>query len=184
MNIDRLRRQMLAALMAASFGAQAVAAEPGKSLTLLEVMKNTVAPKTQVIWDITNAAQDDLGNVTAKALKEGDWARIANAARETNQAVRILLTQPRIIAAPPGKKIHDEGTPGAFGAQQVQRAIDANPAAFAAFSKKLQAAMDGIVAATEARDASKLGSIAGDLDGICEACHKVFWYPQQASPHK
>ena len=184
MNTDRLRRQMLAALMAASVGAQAAAAEPGKSLTLFEAMKDTVVPKSQVIWDITNAAQDDMGNVTAKALKEGDWTRIAGAARETSEAVRNLLTQPRVVAAPPGKKIQGEGTPGAFGAQEVQRTIDANPAAFVAFSKKLLAAMDGIVAATKARDASKVGSIAGDLDGICEACHKVFWYPQQASPHK
>jgi hypothetical protein len=184
MNIDRLRRQALTALMAASLGAHAAAAEPGKSLTVFEAMKATVAPQSQVIWDITNAAQDDVGNVTAQALKDGDWTRIANAARETSQAVRNLLSQPRVLAAPPGKKIQGEGTPGAFGAQEVQRTIDANPAAFAAFSKRLLTAMDSIVAATKARDASKVGSIAGDLDGICESCHKVFWYPQQASPHK
>jgi hypothetical protein len=183
MNIDRLRRT-LTTLIAVSLGAHAAAAEPGKSLTLLEAMKGTVAPKSQVIWDITNAAQDDLGNVTAKALKAGDWGRIADAAGDTSQAVRNLLTQPRVVAAPPGKKIQGEGTPGAFGAAEVQRTIDANPAAFVAFSKQLLTAMDGIVAATKARDAVKVGSIASDLDGICEACHKVFWYPQQVSPHK
>ena len=170
--------------MAASFGAQVAAAEPGKSLTLFEAMKDTVVPKTQVIWDITNAAQDDMGNVTANALKSGDWSKIASAARESSQAVRNLLAQPRVIAAPPGKKIQGEGTPGAFGAREVQKTIDANPAAFAAFSKQLLAAMDGIVAATKARDAPRVGSLAGDLDEICEACHKVFWYPQQAPPKK
>jgi Cytochrome C' len=184
MKIDTLHRRIVATLMAASFGAHAAAAEPGKSLTVFEAMKDTVVPKSQVIWDITNAAQDDVGNVTAQALKDGDWTRIANAARATSEAVRNLLSQPRAVAAPPGKKIQGEGTPGAFGAGDVQRTIDANPAAFAAFSRKLLTAMDSIVAATQARDASKVGSIAGDLDGICEACHKVFWYPHQASPHK
>jgi len=184
MNFYNVRKQMCAALIAASVCALATAADPAKSLTLFEAMKDTVVPKTQVIWDITNAAQDDVGNVSAKALKAGDWAKIASAAQATSGAMRSLLAQQRVIAAPPGKKIQGEGTPGAFGAREVQKTIDASPAAFAAFSKQLLAAMDGIVAATKARDAAKVGSVAGELDGICEACHKVFWYPQQAPPHK
>jgi hypothetical protein len=175
-----VHKQLLAGLLAASLGAQAVAAEPGKSLTLFDAMKDTVVPKTQVIWDITNAAQDDMGNVTADALKAGDWAKISGAARESSRAVRNLLAQPRVVTAPPGIKIQGEGAPGAFGAREVQQTIDANPAAFVAFEKQLLAAMNGIVTATKARDAEKVGSLAGELDGICEACHKVFWYPQQA----
>ena len=73
MNIDKLRKPILIALMAASLGALAAAAQADKPLTLFEAMKDTVVPKTQVIWDITNAAQDDVGNVTAGALKAGDW---------------------------------------------------------------------------------------------------------------
>jgi hypothetical protein len=185
MNTHNLRRQMLATLLVASFGALAAATEPGKPLTLFEAMKDTVVPKSQVIWDITNAAQDDTGNVTAKALKAGDWAKIASAARESSQAVRSLLAQSRVVAAPPGRKIQGEGTPGAFGAREVQQTIDANPAAFAAFAKQLLAATDGMVAATKAHDAPRIGTLAGDLDEICEACHKVFWYPKQAPPpHK
>jgi hypothetical protein len=184
MKFETLGRQILAALIVASFAAQAAAAQPGKSLTLFEAMKNTVVPQSQVVWDITNAAQDDEGNVTAQALKAGDWARLASAARATSGAMQNLLAQPRVIAAPPGRKIQGEGTPGAFGAREVQQTIDANPAAFAAFAKQLLAAMDGIVAATTARNAVKVGSIAGELDEICETCHKVYWYPKQAPPHK
>jgi cytochrome c556 len=184
MHLRNLVRWPVVALIAAAIAAQVGAAEPVKSLTLFEAMKDTVVPKTQVIWDITNAAQDDMGNVTAKALKPGDWTKIANAAQESGQAMRKLLAQHRVIAAPNGKKIQGEGAPGAFGAGEVQQTIDANPTAFAAFGKQLLTAMDGIVAATKARNAVKVGSIAGDLDGICEACHKVFWYPSQSPPKK
>ena len=184
MNIDTLRRPLLAALLAVSCGALAAAAAPSKPLTLFEAMKDTVVPKTQIIWDITNAAQDDTGNVTAQALKAGDWGKIASAARESSEALHNLLAQSRVLAAPPGRKIQGEGTPGAFGAHEVQQTIDANPAAFAAFAKQLQTTMDGMVAATKAHDAPKVGTLAGDLDEICEACHKVFWYPKQAAPRK
>jgi hypothetical protein len=184
MNIEKLRRPVFAALLAVSCGALIAAAALAKPLTLLEAMKDTVVPKSQVIWDVTNAAQDDTGNVTAKALKAGDWAKIASAAHESSEAMRNLLAQPRVLAAPPGRKIQGEGTPGAFGAREVQQTIDANPAAFAAFAKQLQTTMDGMVAATKARDAPKVGTLAGDLDEICEACHKVFWYPKQAAPRK
>jgi len=181
MNLKNNCRPVLAGLLLASLWAPAWAADPGKSLTLFEAMKGTVAPQTQVIWDITNAAQDDIGNVKAGALKPADWAKIARAARDSNRAVRNLLAQPRVIAAPPGKKIQDEGTAGAFGAREVQQTIDANPAAFAAFANQLVGAMNGIVAASKTQDAAKVGSLAGQLDGLCEACHKAFWYPQQAA---
>jgi hypothetical protein len=176
-----IRRRIFATLLFASLGAQTVAAEPGRHLTLFQAMKDIVVPKTQVIWDITNAAEDDLGNVTANALKPGDWGRIAGGARAASGALRDLLAQPRVIAAPPGRKIQSEGAPGAFGAREVQQAIDGDPAAFAVFAKQLLIAFDGINAAAKVRDAVQVGSLAGQLDGICEACHKVFWYPPQAT---
>ncbi len=181
MNLNHHCRPVLAGLLVVSLGAHSWSAETEKSLTLLEAMKVVVAPQTQVIWDITNAAQDDVGNVKADALKPGDWAKIANAARESRRALRNLLAQPRVIAAPTGKKIQDEGTAGAFGAHEVQQTIDGNPAAFAAFANQLAETMNGIVSAAGTRDAAKVGALAGQLDGVCEACHKAFWYPQQAA---
>ena len=32
--------------------------------------------------------------------------------------------------------------------------------------------------AIDKKDVKRLESIGSDLDGVCEACHVTFWYPQ------
>ena len=88
----------------------------------------------------------------------------------------------RVVVAAPGVKLDGEGNPGAFGAKQVQAAIDANPAAFRAFSQALAESMDQVVSAAKTKDAVKLFNAAGGLDEVCENCHLQFWYPGEKAP--
>lgn len=156
------------------------AADTAPAPNLHELMKNVVAVQTQVIWDTGNTAQDEQGNPDASRLKTADWARVADAATKVKSAAQTLATAPRILAAAPGQKIDGEGnTPGAFGAKDVQKAIDANPAAFRAFARQLTVSMGKIATAARSKDAATLFDVSGQLDQECEGCHKQFWYPNE-----
>lgn len=157
-------------------------AAAGKSPNLHELMKNVIAPQAQVIWDLGNNAQDDQGNLDPKKLKPADWAKFTSAATKTKQAAQTLATADHVMAAAPGQKIDGEGNPNAFGAKEVQKTIDAQPKAFAAFAQQLVVSMDKVLDGAAKHDAAKLAEVSGELDQLCESCHTQFWYPQQKAP--
>jgi len=78
-----------------------------------------------------------------------------------------------------GVKIQGEGTEGASGAAEVQKAIDADAKGFSEHAMKLTAISDEIAAAAGAHDAMKTDDAQGRLTDVCGECHKKFWYPNQ-----
>jgi cytochrome c556 len=167
-------------LVASAYAAQSAAPAPN----LHELMKNVVAIQTQVIWDVGNNAQDDAGNPDPSKMKPADWTKVATAAGKVKDALQKLATAPHVMSAAPGQKISGEGeSPGAFGAKEVQKAIDANPQAFKAFAIQLSGSMDELIAAAKAKDTRKLFDVSGRLDQECEGCHVQFWYPDEKSEH-
>jgi cytochrome c556 len=159
--------------------ASAYAGNPAPAANLHELMKNIIAPPTQVVWDIGNQAMDDEGNPDASKLKPADWTKIATAAGKVKQASQTLALADKIMAAGPGQKIEGEGNADAFGAKDVQRVLDANPKVFRAFAQQLATSMDEIIASTQTKNAKKLADVSGGIDQVCEACHMQFWYPNQ-----
>jgi cytochrome c556 len=149
------------------------------SPNLHNLMKNVIAVQAQVIWDIGNRAQDDHGDVDPKKLTAADWAKMSAAADKVKQAAQSLASAAHVAAAAAGQKLQDEGNPGAFGAADVQKVLDAQPKVLNAMAQALVNSMDQIQGAIARRDGRKVGSVSGDLDEVCEACHKVFWYPNQ-----
>ena len=162
----------------------AYAADPAPPANLHDLMKNVVAIQTQVIWDIGNNAQNDKGDPDPAKLKAADWAKVSGAADKVKDALQKLATAPKVMAAAPGQKIDGEGgTPGAFGAKEVQKAIDANPKVFKAFATALSGSMDELLTAAKAKNAQKMFDVSGRLDQECEGCHQQFWYPDEKAPH-
>src|SRR3954469_24227468 len=143
------------------------------------LMKDVVAVQTQVIWDISNAAQDDQGNPDASKMSAADWTKIIDAAGKVRQASQTLAKADHVIAAAPGVKLEGEGNEGVAGAKQVQAALDKNPAEFRTRSQALATSMEQIATAAKAKDAAKVFEVAGVLDQVCEDCHQKFWYPGQ-----
>jgi hypothetical protein len=148
-------------------------------VTLNDSMKDLVAPKTQIVWDVGNKAMNDKGEADASKLTDGDWSQIIAAGAEVSSSMKTLAGADHLKAAEPGVKIQSEGNPGAWGAADVQKAIDANPKDFKIQALKLAAALDETVAAAKARNAQSLQDGSGQIDGICEDCHKQYWYPNQ-----
>jgi hypothetical protein len=160
------------------------AADPAPAPNLHELMKNVVAVQTQVIWDVGNNAQNDKGDPDPSKLKPADWTKMTTAAGKVKDAMQTLAKADHVMAAAPGQKIDGEGgTPGAFGAKEVQKAIDANPKVLKAFATQMSASMDELLTAAKARNAQKMFDVSGRLDQECEGCHTQFWYPDEKGQH-
>ncbi len=67
------------------------------------------------------------GNVNVKAVTAADWAKLGGAAQAMKAAALSLADAPRVVVAPAGTKLQDEGAPGNATAAQIQGFIDANP---------------------------------------------------------
>ncbi|WP_180982624.1 cytochrome c [Methylocella silvestris] len=140
-------------------------------------MKDVVAPQTQIVWDVGNKAMDDKGEADASKLTDDDWKKIIDAGDAVSRRLKALAGADHLKAAQSGVKIQSEGNPGAWGAADVQKAIDADPKEFKVQAMKLAAALDATVTAAKARNAQSLQDNANQIDSICEDCHKQYWYP-------
>ena len=152
---------------------------PAQPVNLHEQMKNVVSVQAQVLWDISNRLLLTDGPATADLIPAADWDKMGVAAARMGEAARAIGNAKKLVVVQPGVKIDDEGDPGAWSGAQVQRAIDADPAQFKAHAQRLQESAATFTAAVKAHDAAKLSQVAGELDEVCEACHKQFWYPDE-----
>ncbi len=165
----------MAALAAAGIALSADAPKANVQLTML----TKVNPQGLALWEITNNAMGDDGAVSASKITKAQWAELLEIGKALEEGGRTLTTSNGIIAALPGTKLQDETNPGASKAADVQRYIDAKPAVFRSHSLELQKTGAAIIEAAKKRDAKRLDAVSSSLDGVCESCHTIFWYPQQ-----
>ena len=144
-------------------------------------MQTQVNPNALALWEATNKAQDDEGNIDPKKLDASAWSRLLEMGKAIDGGGKALATGPGVIAASPGAALQDESNAGASKAADVQRYLDAKPAEFRKHAAKLQRAGAAIAEAAAKHDFKKLSELANSLDEVCEGCHVVFWYPQQNS---
>jgi hypothetical protein len=171
-------------LLLASCGRQDAAAPtapaaPPAGPTVFEAMTATIIPQSNLIWELAGNLYDDKGELNAKQLTDAQWQQLKDAATAMGASAKAMAGASGLKAAPPGVKIQNEGTANAFGAAEVQKAMDADPQGFAEHARKLVAIADEIVAAAGAHDAKKTDEAGARLSEVCGACHAKYWYPNQ-----
>jgi hypothetical protein len=149
------------------------------AFTVYESMTGTLIPRSNLIWELAGNLYNDAGNIDAKQLTDAQWTDMKDAAIAMGAAAKSLAEMAKIKVAPDSVKLLNEGTPGSFGAVQVQAAIDADPAGFKDHALKLQAISDELIAAAGAHDGVKTDEISSRLTDVCGACHQQYWYPNQ-----
>jgi hypothetical protein len=167
-------------LLSYAMAADAPPAAPTKtaSVNLQLTMLTKVNPQGLALWDITNKAIDDEGNVDAKKISAKQWAALLDIGKSLEESGRLLATN-KVIAAEPGAKLQDEGNQGASTVKDVQRYIDTKPVLFRTHALILQKTGADVTEAATKHDAKKLGTVSSELDTVCESCHVIFWYPQE-----
>jgi hypothetical protein len=108
------------------------------NVNLQQTMLAKVNPQGLALWDITNAALDDSGNLSAAKITPANWTKLIEIGKALEEGGRILASSSGIIAAAPGAKLQDEGNAGATTAADVQHFLNAKPAVFRSHALELQ----------------------------------------------
>lgn len=173
---------LAAAAALALYGCAHKEAAPTVNASMTGVME----PKAEKIWGIASKAYNDVGDgLVAEKISEDDWKEIGEAGRALKERATLLATAPHIVVANANEPILGSQAVGqkgrlgaaweAVGAQTIQKRIDANPAGFQAKARVLVDAADGLVRASQTKDAALFYKVASGMDEVCDGCHEPFW---------
>jgi len=142
-------------------------------LDVRHAMQRQVNPAIVAIWDVTNNALGDTGELDGALVTPEQWDQIAISAAALAAAGDGMAAAPRLIAADPGNwTTSEDEVPMAH----VQESLDAAPDGYRAMASAFAQSARALEAAARARDAAQTGALVSGMDGECEACHSVYWY--------
>jgi hypothetical protein len=146
--------------------------------SLQEVMDAIVDPAADGLWDAVETTVTADGEHTRTPESDADWADV--------RRKLILLRESASLLRAAGRPVSHEAfaaeADGALNSSQIAARIRRDRAVFDAFATALGVTAQRALQAVEARDTDAMVRIGGDLDGVCEACHLHFWYPNQVIP--
>ena len=143
-----------------------------------QAMVEGVNPAALAIWDVGNNAIDDNGMPDPSQLDPMVLARLREAAQMLDSYAVLMADAPVLKAAGPdlvGGRVPE----GVASREQIQTAIDANPAGFRAYSRVMGQEAQSIIAAIESGDREAVANRVAGFDGACQACHERYWYVNQ-----
>ena len=143
-----------------------------------QAMIDGVNPAALAIWDVGNNAIDEQGQPDVSKLDVPALARLREAA-QTLGTYPELMGEARVLKASGPDLVGGRLPEGIASREQIQAAIDADPAGFRAYSKAMGAEADGILSAIQAGDRASVASRVASFDGACQSCHERYWYVNQ-----
>lgn len=141
-------------------------------------MIGSVNPAALKIWDAGNNAMDDNGMPDASRLDPATLQDVKEGATLLGEAARRLAGATELKASGPdlvGGKVPD----GVATREQIQAAIDADPAGFRSYAAAMGQQADAIVQAINADDTDAVANQLVSFDGACQSCHEKYWYVSQ-----
>lgn len=168
---------MLAACQTTSVS-PARAHDGAEVVDIRQAMVDGVNPAALGIWDVGNSAVDDEGMPDVSKLDRATLARLREAAQLLNTYAQVMADAPVLQAAGPdlvGGRVPE----GVASREQIQAAIDANPAGFRAYSRVMGQEAQAILAAIESGDREAVANRVTSFDGACQSCHERYWYVNQ-----
>ena len=154
----------------------AVAAFP-VTATIQDLMEGQIDPAADVLWDSVAFIASTSGTVDRQPRSDGDWAELRRQA--------LILVEATSLLAMPGREVRSGTAPVGMGELtpvEIQARIEAGRDGFLQLAGVLRQAGLEALAAIDARDAGHLMDAGGTIDAACEACHLVYWYPDQRRP--
>lgn len=149
--------------------------------SIQEVMQALVDPSSDAIWESVSTSITKTGVEEKQPRTAEEWQSIRlHAIRVIEGASLLQVTGRKVVQD--GVKLEDAHIEGNAKVEAIVASIAKNPAAFAKAAQALQTSAIEILAAIDARDATRLGQAGSALDAACEGCHLTYWYPNQKLP--
>jgi len=150
--------------------AAAGGAEAPASVDTHEAMVRWLNPAAMAIWDVSNNAMGDTGELDPALMDDAAWQRMAEAARILEQHSLDMARARQIVVGD-----HNDALEGFATKAEIQAMIDADPAGFRQLSQDMASHAAELVQAAAARDASRAGALSDGLSERCQACHTRYW---------
>jgi hypothetical protein len=97
----------------------------------------------------------------------------------------LILIEAANLLVMPGREVRTDSTPVGLGEltpPEIRARIATERAGFVLLAGGLQRAGLEALAAIDAKNPERLMAAGSTIDAACEACHLVYWYPNQRRP--
>lgn len=166
---------------ASASAASAAASSPYKpTATFQEIMDSAVDPSADYIWESVATISDKTGVHERQPRTDKEWHEVRRRAMLLAEAANLIAVPGRKIAN--GNKTLEAGDP--LDPAPIQKRYDANFAQLVGFADGMRQTALKLVEAADRKDVEAISDQGGVLDEVCEACHVVFWYPDDPTPYQ
>ena len=155
----------------------AVPAQFAITATFQELMDAEMDATSEKIWNAVSIVNDESGTHQKTPSTPADWQELRRQAIRLAETANLLMIPGRPVAGPNVKTTVKSMEP--LDVAAIQKRLAANPAALAAFAQSARTVALQLVDAADRREVQKFSDLGSSLDEVCEACHKIFWYPDQ-----
>ena len=147
--------------------------------TLKQIMTSVVDPNIDPIWNSVSTVNTKDGIEEKQPKTDDEWKILKDHAITLLEVPNLLVIEGRKVAVD-----NVATTPGSaeLNPEQVQHGIEANRHDFNQHAHDLQDAIKQVIIAIDAKNPEGLIKAGGQVDQVCEQCHKQFWYPNDKRP--
>lgn len=149
--------------------------------TIQDIMDTMVDPPADYLWASTGFVATAKGIEGKTPKTDEDWLKARHQALILIEATNLLAIEGRRVADA-GQSLDEEEKGGIEDPAEIQKAIEANRAAFNGFAGRLHNTALAMLKAIDAKDVAALDGQGEALDEACEQCHRTFWYPNAVEP--
>jgi hypothetical protein len=158
---------------------QAAAASPYQpTATFQEVMDAVVDPAADNLWHAFSITVDAQGTHDFAPHTDGEWHQL-------RQRAIVLVEAANLIAVPGRRVAHGTTTiedGAALDVATIQKRLDTKHDQLLGFAGAFRNISLKLLADIDRKDTAAIEEHGATLDEVCEACHKVFWYPEDQIP--
>lgn len=144
-------------------------------------MQSIIDPAADPLWESVETTVTAKGTEERQPRTEEEWKTVRHQAITLIEGANLLIMPGRRVVHA-GKSLEDAHVAGINKAEDIQKLIDDNPAAFESYATALRAAGEQALSAIDARDVTGLVNAGGTIDAACEQCHLHYWYPNTFRP--
>jgi hypothetical protein len=149
-------------------------------VSVKELMKYMIDPVADNIFNAVGMTVTKQGVVEREPKTEEDWNRIQSGAVSLAEGAYLLKV--RRPFAPPGDENNSKGpdavelAPAAITAKVERDLVEWNARIEAMRNVALQ-----VMDIVKRKDVNELWDAGENLEGVCEACHRSYWYPGESA---
>ena len=144
--------------------------------TFQEIMDSVVDPSSDYIWNAVSSRIDAKGLHENKPRNAAQWHEFRRRAIALAEAANLIAVPGRRAAR--GDRTAESNEP--LPVAEIQGRLDRQHDQLVGFAGALRDVSMKLVDAADKQDLAAVTELGGTLDGVCEACHLVFWYPPQS----